>query len=406
MKFSLKYIILILLLIEFYPAYSCTTAIISGKFTIDGRPLLFKHRDTDKLQNKVMFFDDGKYEYMGLVNSGDSLGNEVWAGCNSAGFAIMNSANYNLNLRDTTSFIDREGFVMKQALQGCATLEDFEKLLSALPKPLGVNANFGVIDATGGAAYYETGNYTFVKFDANDPATAPYGYIIRTNYAYTGERRKEYGVIRFRTAQELFHTASLMQALDYKFLLQDVSRSLKHSLTKKDLRQDLPLNTKNTTFMDFNDFIPRYSSAATVVVQGVKKDESPSLTTMWTILGFQLSSVAIPTWLAGGGALPSLFSADNSGNAPLCDKSLKLKAKIFPLRRGSYRRYINLAVLMNQQNKGIMQKLQPLENLILNRAEEKLKIWRMKGIKHNQVQKFYEWVDKQVRETYKREFNL
>ena len=33
-----------------------TTAIVSGKYTMDGRPLLFKHRDSGKLQNKIMYF--------------------------------------------------------------------------------------------------------------------------------------------------------------------------------------------------------------------------------------------------------------------------------------------------------------------------------------------------------------
>ncbi len=193
--------------------YACTTAIISGKFTVDGRPLLLKHRDTDVLQNKLMFFNDGKYEHIGLINSPDSLGKEIWAGCNSMGFAIMNSASYNLNLKDTTSLKDREGLVMKQALQTCATIEDFEELLRNLPKPLGVEANFGVIDAKGGAAYYETGNFDFKKFDVNDPIIAPFGYIIRTNFSFTGDRKEDYGLIRYQTAEELFNIASIYNCI-------------------------------------------------------------------------------------------------------------------------------------------------------------------------------------------------
>ncbi len=70
---------------------ACTTAIISGKYTTDGRPLLYKHRDSGFYQNKLMYFKDGAYEYIGLVNSEDVEGIEVWSGSNSAGFAIMNS---------------------------------------------------------------------------------------------------------------------------------------------------------------------------------------------------------------------------------------------------------------------------------------------------------------------------
>ena len=54
-------------------------------------------------------------------------------------------------------------------------------------------ANFGVIDAQGGAAYYETTNFSFTKIDANDPVVAPFGYLIRTNYSFTGTADDGYG---------------------------------------------------------------------------------------------------------------------------------------------------------------------------------------------------------------------
>ena len=108
-KFFNALILILITILSFFiltiPASSCTTAIISGKYTVDGRPLLLKHRDSDFDQNKIMYFEDGKYEYIGLVNSVDSLGNEVWAGFNSAGFAIMNAASYNLKYDDYPLFL-------------------------------------------------------------------------------------------------------------------------------------------------------------------------------------------------------------------------------------------------------------------------------------------------------------
>jgi hypothetical protein len=61
---------------------------------------------------------------------------------------------------------------MKLALQTSRTLEDFENLLKSIPKPMGSDANFGGIDAFGGAAFYETGNFHFKKFDAGFPLTS------------------------------------------------------------------------------------------------------------------------------------------------------------------------------------------------------------------------------------------
>jgi len=168
-------LLLFFLLFAGLQLYPCTTVLVSGKATPDGRPLLLKNRDSDEIRNRLSFFQDGKYTYYGLVNAKDIQGKEVWGGFNSTGFAIINSASYNLKLNDTSKLADREGIIMKLALQRCATLDDFEQLLQKLPKPLGVEANFGVIDASGGGAYYETDNYTFRKFDVNDPAVAPDG---------------------------------------------------------------------------------------------------------------------------------------------------------------------------------------------------------------------------------------
>ena len=73
------------------PMFACTTAVISGSNTSDGRPLLIKHRDSGFEHNRLVYFTDGDYDYIGLVNSVDSSNSEVWAGTNSAGFCIINS---------------------------------------------------------------------------------------------------------------------------------------------------------------------------------------------------------------------------------------------------------------------------------------------------------------------------
>lgn len=54
-------IILIILGLISNEINACTTAIISGKYTKNGKPLLWKHRDTWAVNNKIMHFKDGKY---------------------------------------------------------------------------------------------------------------------------------------------------------------------------------------------------------------------------------------------------------------------------------------------------------------------------------------------------------
>ena len=85
---------------------------------------------------------------------------------------------------------------MRLALETCADLNDFEDLLRRSSGKWGIEANFGVLDADGNVAYYETGYYDFTKFDVNDPAVAPKGYIVRTNFSVTGRGDKGQGYIR------------------------------------------------------------------------------------------------------------------------------------------------------------------------------------------------------------------
>lgn len=399
------YTIILILSAIFLQTAACTTAIISGKNTIDGRPLLYKHRDTDALQNKVMAFDDGKYQYIGIVNSKDKSGREVWGGYNSTGFAIMNSASYNLN-PEQKGKDELEGVVMKLALQRCATLDDFERLLDSLPKPMCLSANFGVIDAKGGAAYYETGDYSYKKFDANDPAVAPMGYIVRTNYSFSGDRSRDKGISRYMAAEPMFYQASLSNSLSYNFLLQNVSRSLKHGLTGVNLYDQVPSDTDTPVYAPFRDFIPRYSTSSVIVVQGVKKDESTTLTTMWTILGSPLTSVAIPVWLNKGNVYPSILTAIKSENADLCDWSLTVKKKLFPISVGEGNDYINLAALITSEQTGILQKTKPLENLILENGSTLLENWRKNGQSEKELKDFCDQVDKHVQEFYLREIGI
>ncbi len=388
---------------------ACTTAIISGKYTVDGRPLLWKHRDTWSVNNSIHYFTEGKYTYMGLINSKDYKHKSVWIGMNSEGFAIMNSASYNLNAGDTAKLTGLEGRIMKKALANCANLADFEKLLSELALPTGLEANFGVIDADGGAAYYELGHRKFEKIDVNDPAIAPFGYIIRANYSYTGKIGLGSGYIRYRTADKLFYEGFSTNKFNAQYILQNISHSLKHSLTGDDLLFDyrhLPANTP--AYHHFRDFIPRTGSSSSVVVEGVKKGESPDYTTLWAVVGFPLTSVVIPTWIKGGKDIPELLRYKKElDDSPICHAALQLKKNCLPIRWGKNEAYyINVNTLVNADKTGMMQLLAPYENEIFKQTYEKLNTWRNGKISQSEIKQYYNWLDQYVRKTYAKSFDM
>jgi hypothetical protein len=127
---------------------------------------------------------------------------------------------------------------------------------------------------------------------------------------------------------------------------------------------------------------------------------------MWTTLGFQLCSVSVPVWVAGGSSLPELLIADESGEAPLCTKALLLKEKCFPIKRGSGKRYLNIPALFNKQNTGILQKLKPLEDKIKEKANTIAQKWITDGFHEEEAQRFYMWIDEFLTNGYALNFGI
>lgn len=395
-----KTLLLIISLLIVNAGLACTTAIISGKHTADGRPMIWKLRDSDYFKNKMIYFDDGKYDYIGVVNSEDLKGEQVWGGANAKGFSIMNSASFNVNIGDTSLIKDLEGYIMKRALQECVTLEDFEQLLNSLPKPMGLAAHFGVIDAKGGAAFYEVNNYTFTKFDANNPVDAPNGYIIRTNFSFTGKKDVGYGFIRFQTAQEIFYQAESMGKLNYQTIIQDFSRCFKHSLLDKDYKADYLKIPEGEHFINSDDFITRFGSASALLIHGVKPDESADLTTVWSIIGFPNTCIAVPMWVKGGKNLPKMMVEDKTGNAPLNEIALELKDQCYPIKRESGYKYLQISKLVNSDKTGFVQKIEIAEKTIFIKTEENLNKWRKGNANEKEIASFYNWLDDFVAKTY------
>ncbi|MBP1679331.1 MAG: hypothetical protein H6Q29_1242, partial [Bacteroidetes bacterium] len=203
----------------------CTTAIITGSGTIDGRPLLWKNRDADELSNKVLFVAEVPHKYLAVVNAGDTSGRITWGGLNDAGFAIINSVAY--NLPKSGGLEDLEGHVMGDALRTCATVDDFERYLKANIGPrLGSWTNYCVIDARGGAAIFETHNKGYVRLPAD---TAVGGCMLNTNFSRSGKPNQGAGYLRFDREQRLFGKIS-PGGFSRDFILQTAARDMGHAL--------------------------------------------------------------------------------------------------------------------------------------------------------------------------------
>lgn len=361
-----KIILAILATFAVSGAYACTSAIVSGKNTVNGRPLLWKHRDTGEENNKVerIAAKDGNMEYIGLYNASDTACREAWMGYNSAGFAIMNTASYNLK-DDTISAdkMDKEGFVMARALQVCKTMNDFKVFLDTLSRPMFVEANFGVIDAQGNGGYFETNNYTYTFFDLAD---APEGILTRTNYSYSGREDEGYGYIREQNLKETIAPYLKERKITPVVFTEEISRRFYHSLMCKDFT-----NCDEEWVVD-QDFIPRRSSTATTVIEGIMPGEDPTLTTMWIGIGYPPCSEIRYVWLGEGGVPEDLRGLGENGHSQLCDTVVARKHEVFSIKRGSGKSYVNIGKMYNAEGTGYSQQMKARNEEIYKEGYKKL----------------------------------
>lgn len=370
-------------------ASACTLIVASGRATTSGRPLLWKNRDTSEVLNKLMYFKGAKYGFIGLINSTDAGGLEIWGGLNDQGLAIVNSQADDLAVKDKKYDGADNGLLMKMALGECATVDEVEKLLQREKGRLDLAANFGVIDALGGAVFFETSSDYYTRFDTADRKVAPFGYIVRTNFAYTSPDYLEGGgFIRLERMSQLAETARATGQLDVRFVLQAAARDLnQEKLHSYPLAMTLPQDPARPLYINTNDTINRNSTAAAIVFSGAPSPQRADLATMWVILGQPVTSVAIPVWPYSG-KIPEVAAAAGQETCQLNSLSRKLVAYLYPDRRGRMPQYLNVTRLRTYGGEGLLTKLLRIENLVLERTAAQLSFWEKKKEPADKVSQF------------------
>jgi len=381
----------------------CTVAVVSGKVTPDGRPLLWKNRDTSARPNKMAFLQGNKYSFIGIIHPLDKELKNVWAGINSEGFAIMNSASADLAESAGMVGLSENGIFMKLALGECADVADFERLLDETNGKRQVGANFGVIDAKGNACFFETRNSSYVKFDANDPRVAPQGYIVRTNYAFTSPiKNGGGGYIRFERISQLFQTASAEERLNIPFILQEAARDLvNEKLHSYPLSDPKAFDPATPYYINTSDTINRNSTVSVTLFHGAPSHEKAYLSTMWVLLGQAVCTAAIPLW-AHAEDVPEV--AGGEGTAPLNDLAIALADYLYPDERGHMRQYLNVTRLLTYGGNGILNRILPIENKVLEKTENMLAKWESQKPEKEEMQAFQKevaaWVYRSLRESF------
>ncbi len=344
----------------------CTTAIINGGASADGAPMLWKNRDTDTLENKVIYVEEKPYSFVGLVNAEETSGRWVYAGLNSEGFGIMNSVAYNLP-KTGGEMQDLEGLIMSEALRTCRTVDDFEQSIKKnLGAGLGSWANFGVIDGNGNAVIFEVHNHGYKRYEA---AAAPEKYLINSNFARSGQEGKGAGYLRFERAETLFK--GIPGKISHEYIFQTIARDFGHPLLKHPSLKDLETISNSQPYWVYSrDCINRPSTAAAVIINGRKPGDKKSIATFWVLLGEPVTSIAVPVWVeAKGTPLPLV----DGQNAPICAEAMRIKRIIRPLVEDSKVHYLQVTRLVNKERTGFLPELLKAEKEIFADTAQFLK---------------------------------
>lgn len=383
-------------------AVACSSMIVSAAASANGRPMIWKNRDTGAAGNFLHRVEaPGRIGYVGLFNDADTLcTDEAWMGVNDAGFAIINTVAYNLAPNDP-AWTDREGFVMARALQTCRSVDDFAALLDSLPRPMGLRTCFGVLDAEGRGAYFETDDYRYARYDLAD---AKEGVMVRTNYAYSGSTVgietsrpdndfRSWGYVRHRDIVDILGpqiaTGSLTpasfvgEASDTAVLEAFAAGKICHSADAAfggvsralyNARTGFDMATSNAdTVADEGEMVPRRSTMASIVIElpaprqmAAESSEHSEFSehsensefsehsegselsepVIWGVLGYP---PVAPTFRATLGEIPAGADTPTAGPArsPLCTAATALRNTVItPTNQ------INLPLLRNLMQAG------------------------------------------------------
>ncbi|MDY6822554.1 MAG: hypothetical protein SWH68_01965 [Thermodesulfobacteriota bacterium] len=307
-------------------SFACDIAVVSGKVTTNGRPLIWKNRDNSVDWHQQMRYFEAEtpeaggymmvynYDEIARMNNGDKINPS--GGLNAAGFANACTSVYE-DFNPIHEAFNINTDLIRESLQKCVTVEDFESLLMNwrdLHPGKVISGNFVVIDASGGASLFEcyTGNnllldIKFTKFDANNGEVKEYvngEYVVleeavddfigfynrannHTNPDYItinfGEERK----IR---ATDILNDLATADNLNYRTVMREVSKDVTGDQVYNPGSSD---ERYSTTYC-----ISRNNTRLGLVVDGVEAGENPALSTFWCALGEPSIAVYAPYFVA------------------------------------------------------------------------------------------------------------
>ena len=273
----------------------CTIGVANGYVTADGRPILWKVRDTSDERQQLCYNSGSPHDYIGVRSEGGG----IFMGMNEAGVATGNS------LVKLTPGDAPNSLFQRHILENYDSLDQIKDYIQSEVNAGTCSASgcFPFIDADGDAIMFEVNRADwFLEYDSMDPDREGQGLrgsVVRANEFHQrsdgtddtsiGGRYESgtYNVLGLVGIDEL-SVRTIIQGNyydnDFEFVRYGPGRALSE--------------------------ISRPTTRSAIAVHGVDPYEDPELATMWVILGQTNYGIAVPTWVRVSNIPQCLSSGD------------------------------------------------------------------------------------------------
>ncbi len=184
--------------------------------------------------------------------------------------------------------------------------------------------------------------------------------------------------------------------------MQDFTRTFYHPVYDIDFRVNYESGNYQTDFISSDDMLSRNGTSSNIVIQGVKKGESPDMNTLWVQVGYPETSVSLPMWVRGRDSFPDILKYNEElKNSPLNNYAMKWKSEAYPIGRSDGYHYLKMTKLINPDKTGYLQRIEQIEKDIFSQTEEKLNVWRKEVPDMQEISLFYDKLNEVVDGFYK-----
>jgi hypothetical protein len=320
----------------------CTIGVASGYVTVDGRPLLWKVRDTDETNpNCISYVEGSPYDYIGV----HGIGKPVYMGLNEVGVATGNSSVTTPGSGNTNSMVQRH------ILRNFDNMDQIRDYWRSTITSGACNATgcFPFIDAMGNASIFEVNrSHWALEYNSMDPnreSQGLLGFVVRANEFHESiDGTDDILAVHGRYQSGTYNVAGLVHLgiLSVQTIVQGNNDQYGFEFHRYGPDQVLTAISRDYT-------------RSVMTIHGVTPDEDPTLSTMWIILGQSNFGIAVPVWVPVTNIPPCLANGDMYGRA----NSLFIKgdeestqASVFPAEAHLFNVVIN-KLLPHWRNQGV-----------------------------------------------------